>query len=243
MTRLDNWRHADFNPVKATSLLLMLVALVVFTSVNLRTVAGIPASNMLSVPYHSQGESMSINGDEYCGVASVQMVLQYISGKFVSQPTLATELGTDIDSGTYSNQMLNPFLHRGYTKVSVQTSDLDGLKQLNSQGYASIIAIWYDTSRKSGHYVVVTGYNETGIMVNDPWPLRWSQSSDRMSGPDAFISNSLLAILWTIESPSSQTVIIVPYPAYTSSTTAISEIVLLAELQANSLKRVGNGWD
>ena len=179
---------------------------------------------------------MSTNGYEYCGVASVQMVLQYISGKVVSQLTLVTELGTDYDSGTYAWKMANVFVHRGYANVNVQVGNLDELKQLNWEGYASIISIWFDTNYTSGHAVVVTGYNETGIIVNDPWPLRWDQSPDRMTGPNAYLNNSLLAKLWGGRGYS---VVVVPYPAYASSTTAISTIVLLA----TSLKRAGNGWD
>lgn len=214
MTYRINWRHADFDPVKATLLLLMLMVLVAFSSVDLRSVAGTPTSNMLHIPYHSQDESLSTGDYTYCGVASDQMVLQYISGKIVPQPTLATELGTDYDSGTYLHKMLNPFINRGYIHVSIQHRDLDTLKQLNSEGYALIITIYYDTSHKSSHDVVMVGYNETGIMVNDPWPIRWNRSPDRQSGPNAFISNSLLEDLWRLQT---QSVIIVTYQAYSSN--------------------------
>lgn len=215
MTSRSNWEHAVRDSVKATSLLLVLLALVVFSSVSVRSVAGISASNMLLVPYHSQGESSARDDDVYCGPASVQMAFQYISGKYVSQLTLAKELGTDdYSSGTYLNRLYRAFINRNYTQVNVQNRDLDSLKQLNSQGYASIIAIYAHTNHKSTHFVVVVGYNETGIFVNDPWPLNWSQSTDRKSGPRTFISNSLLADLWTAYG---NWVLIIPYPASTSS--------------------------
>jgi hypothetical protein len=169
---------------------------------------------MLLVPYHSQGESSSRDDDVYCGPSSAQMVLQYISGKYVSQLTLAQELGTDYDSGTYHNRLYRVFTNRNYTQVSAQNRDLDTLKQLNSEGYASIIIIYYDGSHKTGRYVVVVGYNETGIFVNDPWPLNWHQSADRKSGPGTFISNSLLADLWSRDN---DWVLIIPYPASVSS--------------------------
>jgi hypothetical protein len=142
------------------------------------------------------------------------MVLQYISGKYVSQLTLAQELGTDdYSSGTYLNRLYRAFINRNYTQVNAQNRNLDALKQLNSQGYVSIIAIYGHLSHTSGHFVVVVGYNETGIFVNDPWPLNWSQSADRKTGPGTFISNSLLADLWSRDI---NWVLIIPYPASAS---------------------------
>ena len=209
--------------------LIVLVVLIMLSNLDLRTVAGIPPSHMLSVPYHDEGESLSVNqAIGWCGVASVQMVLEYISGKAVSQPTLAAELGTNYDSGTYLWKMVNDFHNRGYSQASQAQGSLDGLKQLNWEGYASIISIWFDSKRDAAHAVVVTGYNETGIMVNDPYSLRWDQSVNRTTGPNAFISNSMLANLWTV---SSESVIIVPYPAYTSSSTSTTTSTVMGQNQ------------
>jgi hypothetical protein len=150
----------------------------------------IPSSNMLQVPYHPQ------ETDYYCGVASVQMAIHYISGDVIPQDTLAKELKTVPKEGTWTYMMHKPFDLRRYPAVHQAHATLDELKNQNSRGYVSVIVIWADTDHKYTHYVVVIGYNATGIFVNDPWPSNWGQPVSRRTGEKAFISNKLLSNLW-----------------------------------------------
>jgi len=176
-----------------TTPLLILLVLAVFAPIGTSrcTSVEIPAHNMLEIPYHSQGTPY------YCGPASIQMVLDFLSGSIVSQDTLAGELRTDPVAGvTYTNFMQAPLNKRGYQSTQETDSTLDELRQRNFEGDAIVLLIWFDTHYAYGHYIVMTGYNETGIFVNDPWPSNWGQPSDRSTGRNAFISYVLLAELW-----------------------------------------------
>ena len=165
----------------------------------------IPSSNLLDVPYHAQETSY------FCGPASVQMAIEYISGVVISQETLAAESKTDPVKGeTHANMTRVPFDKRGYVNVLEAHTTIDVLKEQNSRGYVSIVLIWSNMSHKFGHYVVIVGYNATGIFVNDPWPSYWDQPVSRKTGKNAFISNQLLADLWT---RFNQWSLEVPYPA------------------------------
>ena len=171
-----------------------------------------PSSNILAVPYHAEERH------GFCGPTSIQMALEYISGNVTAQKVLAAEMNTDPNGiGTLNANMVIPFHNRGYTTVRPNSATLEILKDWNWRGYVSIIDIWWDTDRKDGHFVVVTGYNETGIIVNDPYPPPPStrpQPHSRTTGPNAFISNQLLAVLWK----SNQWALVVPYPELRTNT-------------------------
>jgi len=125
------------------------------------------------------------------------MVIEYVSGNVVSQDTLAAELKTDpVKEVTQTDNMRIPFDRSGYESVREEHATLNVLKEQNSRGYLSILLIWFDTNHKYAHYVVVIGYNEEGIFVNDPWPSYWDQPVSRKTGKNAFISDKLLADLW-----------------------------------------------
>jgi hypothetical protein len=138
------------------------------------------------------------------------MVIEYLSGDVIPQSTVASEMKTDPVKGiTYAKMTRIPFDRLGYAEVREAHATVDELKEQNSHGYVSIILIWFDTDHVKGHYVVVVGYNATGILVN-PWATDWAQPESRKTGKDAFISNELLADLWA---GSDHWVLEVPYPA------------------------------
>jgi len=177
-----------------------------------REANAIPASNSIKVPYHAQ------ELDTYCAPACVTMVIRYISGETVSTDVLAGEMRTDIN-GTDPSVVHLPFDNRGFNLVGETHATLEELKEQNSRGYASIASVWFDKNHKLGHYVVVVGYNTTGIFVNDPWPTEWVQPEGRTSGENAFIPNSLFADLWSV---TYQWVLEVSYPPHNQSQPTVS---------------------
>jgi hypothetical protein len=58
--------------------------------------------------------------------------------------------------------------------------------------------MWYDTSNETGHYRVVTGYDQTGFFMHDPWDKKlWG---GQYSGPNQFFDNALFEKLWIYHS-------------------------------------------
>lgn len=150
------------------------------------------SSFIIEVPYHDQQTSY------YCGPAAIQMVLEYSNGMYLSQDMLGDEVNVDpIEGVTYTSMMDDPFRARMDFRVSSGHSTLAQLKQKITQGYASIMLIWFDQRHESGHYVVAVGYNETGVFINDPWPDNWMLPEGRETGPFAYLSNEELKDLWS----------------------------------------------
>jgi hypothetical protein len=191
------------------------VGLIVILSLNVPPVNAIPELNKLIVPYHNQFESNDPNSGEFCCVASVEMALEYISGQVIPQTTLAAEMGTSWGSGTYHDMAHLPFDHRNYTTKAMDhltfQESFASLKAVNAMGYLSIIIMWFDVSHRSGHCVLVTGYNQTGIIVNDPWPRSKGQPHSRRTGMNTFIPQELFADLWAYKS---NWMLQIPYPAH-----------------------------
>jgi uncharacterized protein YvpB len=201
---------------RKTIVFAFVLAILSISSLSVHPVNAIPESNMLNVPYHSQFESGDPNSGIFCAPTSVEMVLEYISGQMIPQTTLAVEMKTGpADNGTGVQNVHIPFDNRGYTAVTAASHlTVDDLKAQNAMGYVSIINIWFDTDHKSGHYVVVTGYNATGIYVNDP---AWGYHPTSRSAPwkNAFISNTVLNDLWTHKN---QWALKIQYPGKVSTT-------------------------
>lgn len=153
-----------------------------------------PLECVIPVVYRSQETGY------YCGPAVVQMVLSYVAVDVPSQDTLASEMETDpVEGVTYGDMMRVPFETRNLPDVSEGTLDLDDLQEATDHDYLTIILIYFSTTHVYQHYVLVIGYNATGICVHDPWPLDASQPAGRSTGANAFISTDLLADLWACD--------------------------------------------
>ena len=153
------------------------------------------SSNLLNVPFFEQEKHY------YCGPASLQMVIAYLTGSVPSQELLAYELETDhIKNVTYTAKMRIPFNLRNLNQIyTVEGMLVSELKLQSAQGFLVILLIWFDVPLKEkNHYVVVVGYNETGVFIHDPWPTSWSKPG-RNTGPYVFISDSELEYLWDCE--------------------------------------------
>ncbi len=159
-----------------------------------RGALNIPANNYTQVEYKPQETSY------YCGPAVVQMALWYINAETPSQSLLASEMQTDpVEGVTYTSKIAMPFKNRGLPDAREKISELDDLKENNYDDYLSIILIYFSVTHTYQHYILMIGYNATGIFIHDPWSLSSSQPAGRTTGADAFISNELLADLWTCE--------------------------------------------
>ena len=134
----------------------------------------------------------------FCGQASVQMALRMVQDDRVRQFELKDEMKFIEGAGTRNIYMGKPFHNRGVDKVKVRIFSGPGYlrKSIDERQY-SIINIRFDIEAKTGHYVLVTGYNETGFFVNDPWPEKWGKPTGRDTGENAFISTEMLLKLWS----------------------------------------------
>ena len=149
-------------------------------------------SSFVKANYYSQKDPY------YCGQASVQMALRMVQEDHVSQNRLKDEMRFIAGSGTRNIHMNRPFQNRDVDVVRVGLfSGPKHLQKSIDQRQYSIINIKFDVEAKTGHYVLVTGYNETGFFVNDPWPEEWGKPTGRDTGENAFISTEMLVELWS----------------------------------------------
>ena len=156
-----------------------------------QAIAASQRANVVQVIYQEQKDPY------FCGQASAQMAIQMIQGRYVSQFRLQHEMSFIPGAGTRNNHMIKPFQNRDIDIIRIGIlSNLEHLRESIDHGHYSIINIRFDESKNSGHYVLVTGYNETGFFVHDPWPEGWGEPVGRETGENAFINGELLSELW-----------------------------------------------
>jgi hypothetical protein len=124
----------------------------------------------LEVPYQNQGDT------GWCGPTSLAMVLRYFGymahswdyawSQKLSSDTIGVTMD-DLKSYVVDNY---PDLTTdlGYYGIGMKDAIFDQIKTCISMEAPVILNLGSPPIHNNGHYVVVVGYNETGIFINDP---------------------------------------------------------------------------
>jgi len=141
-------------------------------------------SSHISVPFHYQ------NNNYYCGPAALEMVFDYY-GEDVPQTEIAdvartypyvtfkdelrraalfsnesTSRGDEILDRNITGYSTRRF---GYAAFEQWGLTIDDLKSAIDKREPVIVLMWWTPSKNYGHYRVVVGYNETHLIMHDPW--------------------------------------------------------------------------
>lgn len=137
----------------------------------------------IDVPFHYQEETY------YCGPAALEMVFDYY-GEDVPQLEIADVARTFpyttytdelIRAAHFSNQSISfgdemvgnvsGYSARkvGYAAFEHWGLTINELKILIDEGKPLIVLMWGTQSKTYGHYRVIVGYNETHMVMHDPW--------------------------------------------------------------------------
>lgn len=114
------------------------------------------------------------NSNYSCGDACVQAVLAYYGIEY-TEYRLEKILKTDEDCGTSIKPILSFFRKRKF-RLRHGTFTVDDLRKFIDREIPIIILIqaWgpkgtdYKRTNRFGHYVVVSGYNKKGLIIEDP---------------------------------------------------------------------------
>jgi len=114
------------------------------------------------------------NTNYSCGDACIQAVLAYYGIEYTERK-LEKILKTDVDCGTSIKPMVS-FLKRKKFKIKYGEFTIEDLKKCIDKERPVILLLqaWgpkgtdYKNTYQYGHYVVVSGYNKKGFIIEDP---------------------------------------------------------------------------
>ena len=175
---------------------IILLLFIAFVGSSVALVYAAPSEHYISD--FSGGRHYYVQETSYnCGPASIQMVLDWLGAQpLPTQVELATELNIPVGGPALINMMSLPFQSRGFEVEARQGLGIDNLKESIASGHPVIILMYIDAGAVYGHYVVVVGYNETGVFVHDPYSQNFGTIS-REVGANVFISYDSLTTLWS----------------------------------------------
>jgi len=162
----------------------------------------------VAVPFHYQLK------DYYCGPAALEMVFDYY-GNDINQIEIADVARTSLGA-TYSDELIRAahfsnlstsqgdemfdnitgYSARkvGYAAFERMGLTIDYLKDLINKEEPIIVLMHYSSAEVYSHYRVVVGYNDTHILMHDPWNKEsWGGT---YGGANTSMSYSTFSDLW-----------------------------------------------
>lgn len=131
-------------------------------------------SKILNVPYKCQNDADANLKRTDCGPACIAMILGAL-GQTVTTNAVVAASGMQGDNGLMQSQVVNAAKAFGLSMDWSAGYTLDELKGFIDEGRPPIALIKYgnipdrvDTKYTGGHYVVVVGYDDQRIYINDP---------------------------------------------------------------------------
>jgi uncharacterized protein YvpB len=156
----------------------------------------------LKVPYHSQRNN-KINPSGACNVTSFAMTFNYHGIK----PLVA---GTQLEDELYEYMTDNNLSRHDPYDLSYMANQYPGIKATFTPNgtFQDIIksidagnpVILHGYFTRFGHIIVITGYDDKGFIVNDPWGEWHDWGYEDKSGADLHYSYNLIARLASPES-------------------------------------------
>jgi parallel beta-helix repeat protein len=170
------------------------------------------SEHIIDIPFHYQ------TIDYYCGPACLEMVFDYYGedinqseiadvARTIGEPVYSTftdELrraahfsNTSTSMGDEMPGNITGYTLRqlGYAAFEQWSMTIDQLKTLIDHDFPIILLMWYSPHHVSGHYRVAVGYNNTHIMLHDPWNnVDWGGT---YGGPYLAFNYSTFLDLWS----------------------------------------------
>lgn len=153
--------------------------------------------------YHSQRDN-EYNPSGSCNVTSLAMCMDYHGIKPTDHEQLEDEFYVKLTDLGWSRH--DPYdlcagvnLYEGVRDVFTDKGSFDSIFRAINEGNPCVLHGYFT---KFGHIIVVKGYDDTGLIVNDPWGEWHSWGYDlTVSGENLHYSYDLIARTCSTESP------------------------------------------
>jgi uncharacterized protein YraI len=141
-----------------------------------------PPSTLSNLPMTYQRQVTNY----FCGPATSQMAIQYLTGRLISQYTIASYSGTSPNTGTSAynvSRAIGYYSGQAYTTLKGFTRDravsnIQRNKPVPINFQCRYLGFW--NYRSAMHHSPIKGYTSGGFYIHDSWigPDRWASSTE-----------------------------------------------------------------